>query len=169
MSAGKLIAGGLVILAAIGGVAMYWLQVHAYYEELPAQDTIMMTPLGGGPVALPVRNFRGIDADTSPLRYRACFTLAAPTATLLRHRDPTPLNAPHWFDCFDAGAIGDDLGTGAARAYVAEANIEYGFDRVVAVYPDGRAFAWHQMNRCGEAVYDGLPPPPGCPPPPEDV
>ena len=169
MSAGKIIAGGIVVAALIGGAAMYWLQVYAYYEELPAQDAIVMTPLGGAPVSLPVRDFRGIDAVTSPLRYRACFTLAAPTAALLRHRDPTPLNAPSWFDCFDSGEIGADLEAGTARAYVAEANIEYGFDRVVAVYADGRAFAWHQMNRCGAAVYDGLPPPPGCPPPPEDT
>ena len=28
-------------------------------------------------------------------------------------------------------------------------------------------FVWHQMNICGEEVFDGNPPPPGCPPPPE--
>jgi hypothetical protein len=43
----------------------------------------------------------------------------------------------------------------------------YGIDRVLAIYPDGRAFAWHQINACGKFVFDGDPPPEGCPPVPE--
>jgi hypothetical protein len=78
-----------------------------------------------------------------------------------------PLVAPGWFDCFDAAAIGADLAAGRAAAVLGEANVTYGIDRVLALYPDGRGYAWHQINACGEVVFDGDPPPPGCPPVPE--
>ena len=76
-------------------------------------------------------------------------------------------NAPDWFDCFSSTEIGEALETGQALAFLGVENIEYGIDRVVAVLPDGRGFAWHQINRCGERVFDGDPPPEGCPLPPE--
>jgi hypothetical protein len=60
--------------------------------------------------------------------------------------NPTPLNAPGWFDCFDAAAIGAALEKGEALAFLAEAEIRPGVDRVVAVFADGRAYAWHQLN-----------------------
>ena len=57
-----------------------------------------------------------------------------------------PLVAPGWFDCFDAETIGEALETGEAIAFMGEKNIEDGIDRIVAVFPDGRAYAWHQLN-----------------------
>jgi hypothetical protein len=36
---------------------------------------------------------------------------------------------------------------GEALAFLSEPNIHPGVDRVVAVFPDGRAFAWHQLNQ----------------------
>ena len=56
-----------------------------------------------------------------------------------------PLNAPTWFDCFDAEKIGDALETGEAIAFLAS-RIAPQIDRVVAVFADGRAYAWHQVN-----------------------
>ena len=113
----------------------------------------------------------GIDADSSPLRYRACFTTPMSTAmmteTYVLYDDAVPLNAPDWFDCFDATEVGEALESGQALAFMGTENIVYGFDRVVAVMEDGRGFVWHQINHCGEEVFDGNPPPPGCPPPPE--
>ena len=118
-------------------------------------------------MTLPVRDFRAIDSDSSPLRYRACFTVAADLAEAPAYDDPTPLFAPGWFDCFDAQAIGADLEAGRARAIlVAPDTPRYGIDRVMALYPDGRAMVWPQFNPCGTAFYDEDPLPPGCPPPP---
>ena len=116
-------------------------------------------------VAVPVANYRGIDADTSPLKMRACFEadgLAGPAAEA-----PTPLTTPGWFDCFDADGIARDLASGAATAILAATNEPYGFDRIVAAYADGRAFQWRQINRCGEAVFQGDPAPEGWAPPPQ--
>ena len=78
-----------------------------------------------------------------------------------------PLVAPRKFACFDAAAIGDALTHDKAVAFLGHANITYGVDRVVAVFNDGRAYAWNQLNHCGEVVYNGDPAPEGCPPPPE--
>ena len=102
------------------------------------------------PEAIVVENIEGIDADSSPLRFRACFTTPLTQATLTEtyqlYDRPTPLTAPGWFDCFDADAIGEALERGEALAFLSQANIARGVDRVVAVFPDGRAFAWHQLN-----------------------
>ena len=98
--------------------------------------------------------FEGIDADSSPLRFRGCFltpmTLAMLTESFTIYEKPTPLIAPSWFKCFDAEAIGTDLESGKAVAFLSQKNIHPGVDRVVAVYPDGRAYAWQQLNESAD-------------------
>ncbi|MGQ0611189.1 MAG: DUF6446 family protein [Paracoccaceae bacterium] len=157
MSAGKIIAGGLVLTAAVAGVAMYWLQEYAYYVEvdLAGAGGIGLVPLSGGaPASIPAEDLRAIDAESSPLRFRACFTtpLGLPelSETYQSYAGPVPLNAPSWFDCFDAGVIGAALEAGQALAFLAQAGIAPQTDRVVAVFPDGRAYAWHQIAPGGE-------------------
>lgn len=171
---GKVLTVFLVLSAAIAGAAMYYLQVYAFYEEVPASganDVELTTLAADAPESILFENFRGIDADSSPLRYRACFTTgmseAMLTETYVLYDNPIPNTAPGWFDCFDARAIGAALEAGDATAYLGEFNIIYGFDRVVAIDGEGNGFVWHQINACGEAAFDGDPLPPGCPAPPE--
>ena len=171
---GRLLGTILLASALIAGGAMYWLQVYAFYEELePHQIDIPFARKDGLPEILWIDEAaapRAIDSESSPIRYRACFTYTADHERLLADGipapDAVPLNAPGWFDCFDAARIGADLESGAATAFLGQENIQYGIDRVLAIYPDGRGFAWNVINRCGEEVFDGNPPPPGCPPPP---
>lgn len=154
-----------VLLAGLAaGAAMYYLQVWGLYDRLPPTDRLTVIT-ETGPVELPVSDFRGIDSDSSPLRRRACFRLHAAEG-LIDYPAPRPLNAPRWFDCFDAPAIARDLAEGRASAYLVERDFTFGFDRVMAVYADGTAFLWHQMNACGRAHFDGRPLPAGCPPAP---
>ncbi len=170
---GKILAGFTVITALLAGVAMYYLQVYAYYEEVSANgtDDVQMTTIAGGPPE-PVLydGFKAIDADSSPIRYRACFTTPMSAAMMSEaytpYEDAVPLVAPGWFDCFDAVEIGKALEDGEAMAFLGTQNIHYGIDRVVAVMPDGRGYVWHQINHCGEKVFDGQPAPEGCPTPP---
>jgi hypothetical protein len=150
---GKLVAGGIVLTGLVAGIAMYWLQVYAFYEPVsftPGTEITLVPLEGAVPEAIVVENIEGIDADSSPLRFRACFTTPLTQATLTEtyrlYDTPTPLTAPGWFDCFDADAIGEALERGEALAFLSQANISKGVDRVVAVFPDGRAFAWHQLN-----------------------
>lgn len=165
---GRLI--GIVILATalLAGGAMYWLQVYAFYREVPPDELALEVTLADGSrVPIEARQMRAITADSSPIRFRACFETDGLPADAAPAPDAVPLNAPGWFGCFDAAQIGADLAAGRATAFIGHENIRYGIDRVIAVYPDGRGYAWQQINACGEQVFDGNPPPPGCPPPPE--
>lgn len=153
MNVGRLAAGFLVVIGALGGVAMWYLQVHAFYEPVAFQpgDEIRLTPIvSDQPEPIIAEGVTGIDSDSSPIRFRACFTtplsLAMLTETYVAYEGAEPLIAPGWFDCFDAEAIGTALERGEALAFLSEAGIHKGVDRVVAVFPDGRAFAWHQLN-----------------------
>lgn len=166
MNAGRIAVLGLVIPMIATGVGIWYTQVYAYYEELPTRPTYAVAGVDG-PVTLSISGFRGIDSDSSPVRYRACFTVSGDAPGLADYADPTPLIAPGWFDCFDAEGIGADLEAGAARAVLVAANAPYGIDRVMALYPDGRAFVWPQINACGTAYFDEDPLPADCPPAPE--
>jgi Family of unknown function (DUF6446) len=150
---GKLLGGFIVVTAAVAGIVMYWLQVYAFYEPVsftPGAE-IMLTPIASGtPEPILAENITGIDADSSPLRFRACFTTpmtqAMLTETYQTYPQAVPLTAPGWFDCFDAASIGAALESGEAIAFLSQAEILPKVDRVVAVFADGRAYAWHQLN-----------------------
>jgi hypothetical protein len=170
----RIVIMGLAVTALIAGIAMYYLQVYAFYEEVVAEEVgnVQLTSLHTGlPEEILFENFNAIDSDSSPIRFRACFetplSQAMLTETYAMYPAAEPLNAPVWFDCFDAAAIGAALDTGEALAFLGVGNVRYGIDRVVAIMPDGRGFVWHQINRCGEVVFDGDPPPADCPPLPE--
>ncbi|PZR00268.1 MAG: histidine kinase [Cereibacter sphaeroides] len=150
---GKIVAGFIVITGLVAGIAMYWLQVYAYYDPVsftPGQEITLVPIEGDAPEAIVVADITGIDASSSPLRFRACFTTPLTQATLTEtyrlYEKPVPLNAPGWFGCFNADEIGEALERGEALAFLSRHDIAPGVDRVVAVYPDGRAYAWHQLN-----------------------
>ncbi|MEP2530083.1 DUF6446 family protein [Shimia sp.] len=172
---GKLLAGFIVLTALVAGIAMYWLQVYAYYDAVPASgtDDVQLTVMASAmPEPILYENFEAIDSDSSPIRYRACFTTPMSSGLLTEtyepYENPEPLVAPKWFDCFDAKEVGYALEEGEGLAFLGAANVLYGIDRVVAILPDGRGFVWHQINTCGEVVFDGKPLPEGCPPRPEE-
>ena len=173
---GKILALFLVLAAAIAGGSLYYLQVYAYYDEVTEEQAGGVTLVAnaiGKPVKIVYGDFQAIDSDSSPLRFRACFSVKNSIGMLTEnfrvYDNPVPNMAPGWFDCFDAKALGAALEEGTAVAFLGEENVRYGFDRVVAVMPDGRGFAWHQINHCGEVVFDGNPAPEGCPPVPEGL
>jgi hypothetical protein len=173
---GKILALFLVLVAAIAGGSLYYLQVYAYYDEVTEEQAggvMLVANAIGKPVKIVYDDFQAIDSDSSPLRFRACFSVKNSIGMLTEnfrvYGNPVPNMAPGWFDCFDAKALGAALEEGTAVAFLGEENVRYGFDRVVAVLPDGRGFAWHQINHCGEVVFDGNPAPEGCPPVPEGL
>lgn len=171
---GRFLAGFIMIAALIAGASIYYLQVYGFYEEVTVDgvNDVQMTSMSTGDAeTILYEQFEAIDADSSPIRYRACFTtsqsLAMMTETYVEYKKAEPLNAPDWFECFNAEEIGGALETGEALAFLGTENIHFGIDRVIAVFPDGRGFAWHQINHCGEVVFDGQPAPEGCPTPPK--
>lgn len=170
---GKILALAIVITALVAGAAMYYLQVYHFYDEVAATgtDDVQMVSLASEqPAPVPYDDFRAIDASSSPIRYRACFTTTMSTAklaeTYVPYDHPQPLTAPDWFDCFSAETLGAALEEGTALAFLGQKDIQYGIDRIVAVTDDGRGYVWHQINDCGEVVFDGNPAPENCPEPP---
>ena len=139
---GRRLVIGLLLFAAVFGVALYWFQVFAFYERRSGTDTL---PVPGAPVA--IADYDGIDSASSPLKLRGCFRVdPAAVAALPVAAAPTPLVAPFWFRCFDAGALTRDLAAGAATARLVAHDLPEGFDMMVAVYPDGRGYLWRQLN-----------------------
>ena len=166
---GKLVGMSIVTITAVFAAGIYYAQVYGYYDAVPVEDgSVQLTSLvSGEPEDVIFEDFQAIDAISSPIRYRACFQTSMSTAMLTEtyetFDDAVPLNAPGWFDCFDADEIGADLEIGTATAYLGERNIEYGIDRIVVIYPGGRGFAWNQLNDCGDKLYDGSPASEDCP------
>ncbi|MFC3630374.1 DUF6446 family protein [Paracoccus angustae] len=142
---GKIVGIGLLAVGAVAGTGMWYLQEYHFYYRIPAADAITVQT-ASGPVPLPVTDFQGIDGTSSPLKWRACAVLSEPPADPLPFDGATPTGAPRWFDCFDYGQLTADLASGAARAVLGQAEIRPDVDRVLAIYPDGRVYGWHQYN-----------------------
>jgi hypothetical protein len=139
---GRTLMIGLLAFAALFGAALVWFQLFAYYER---QRGVGALPIGGA--AVPIAGYDGIDAASSPLKLRGCFRIdLAAVAGLAPAADATPLTAPFWFRCFQAGVLARDLAAGAATAYRIARDSPAGFDLMLAVYPDGRGYLWRQLN-----------------------
>ena len=171
MSSGKIIAGAVLLCAILAGGALYYLQIFGYYTRLQSNDvTVQLTTKDGVGTRNPleIRQAQAITADSSPIRYRACFDTDLTSTKALDRFEPykgaSPLVAPFWFSCFDAKALGRDLENNQAIAFLGTENITYGIDEIVVLYPDGRGYAWRQINSCGAVVFKGKPVPDSCPP-----
>jgi hypothetical protein len=152
---------------------MYYSQVYAFYQTMPVSgedDVQLVSRLTGLPGSVAHDDYRAIDADSSPIRYRACFVTPLRPADLLATHvvipGAVPRTAPPWFHCYDADAIGAALDAGTATAFLGQKNVRYGVDRIVAITDDGRGFAWNELNDCGEKAYDGTQTGQACPPRP---
>jgi len=171
---GKIVGLSLLGAAAIAGAGLFYLeQFHWYDVEQSGSGTLEIVSTDGGTIDLPVTLMRVAEGSSSPLKFRACFATSTTSAAIDRsakiHDAPVPTVAPISFRCFDAEAIAGAIKAGTATAYLSRENVPYGIDRVVALTETGAGYAWHQINRCGERVFDGDPPPRGCPPPPQTL
>ena len=150
----------LLLLSGIGaGVFMYYTQVYAYYEEITVHDVQLVSVVDDLPESISFDNFEAIDATSSPIRYRACFTtdlsLSLLTETYVGLDAVKLRNAPSRFDCFDAGAIDAKLNAGTALPFLGQKNVHFGVDRIVVITDDGHGYIWHDTNDCGDKAYDG--------------
>ncbi len=162
-----------MVAALAAGAALYYLQVYGFYQEVAdtgAGDVELVSLVTGEPEPILYDNLRAIDADSSPIRFRACFTTSHEqpmlTETYELVDDSIPRNAPGWFDCFDASAIAQAVEDGAALVFLGQKNIHFGVDRYVAIHEDGRGWIWHDLNECGKKAYDGTVVGEECPPRP---
>ena len=139
---GRVVLVGMALALVVFAAALWWFQTRAWYDEVTGVETVVVAGQ-----EVPVTEWQGIDAASSPIKLRACFRTepealsAAPVAEA-----PTPLIAPDWFDCFDAEALTRALEAGEARAVRAAAGEFDATERLIAVYPDGRAYMWRQLT-----------------------
>ena len=143
-SSGKVLVGGIVAFAALFGVGMWYAQVYAYYEEVTDISEVTI-----GNETFAVSEYNGINAPTSPLKMRGCFTLADPKGAIVaghRAEDAVPIKPPYWFECFDTKQIQSDIESGEAVPIMAGLDEGDGADLYMAIYPDGRAYRWRQPN-----------------------
>ena len=164
----------IVLSAAAAGGLMYYNQVYAFYDRVDAADfgqIELTSTITGLPEPILTNDFQAIDSDSSPIRFRACFStpisLGTLTDTYEIYETAEPLNGPGWFDCYDARTVGEAIERGDMIAFLGTENIQYGIDRVVAFDQAGNGFVWDQINACGEAKFQGDPLPSGCEPAPE--
>lgn len=153
MNSGRWVVGFIVMVSLIFGAGFWYTAERAYYEPVvfqPGAEVRLVSLSSGQPEPIVVTGIEGTDAESSPIKFRACFTtplsLAMLTESYRTYPGAEPLIAPRAFDCFDAKAIGRALETGEAQAFLSEPEIRPGVDRVVAIFPDGRGFAWQQLN-----------------------
>ncbi|MEL7127590.1 MAG: DUF6446 family protein, partial [Pseudomonadota bacterium] len=153
---GKIIGIVLLLSSLIAGAALYYLQIYGFYTEVAdtdGADVQLVSVVSDVPEPISYTAFEAIDAESSPIRYRACFrtdmSLALLTETYVGLGPLSPRNAPPWFDCFDAEAIGAQITAGTALTFLSQKNIHFGVDRVVAITEDGRGYVWHELNDCG--------------------
>lgn len=158
---GKIVGSVILISALIAGGALYYLQVYGFYRDATSAlpEVRLVSQASDQPATIDAQRIQAIDADSSPIRFRACFETSASPAELRETHvvlaRATPRNAPGWFDCFDATAIADDLASGRAVPFLGQKNVNFGVDRIVAISNDGRGYIWHELNDCGEKSYDG--------------
>lgn len=149
---GKIVGSILIILAVIVAAGVFYTQNYAFYGGVVSEETgsLPLVAAGTGEARdLPVRDIKSVEKTSSPLGYRACFTVKNSLAMMSETYalvDAEPLEAPNWFDCFDADEIGLAIEEGRALTFMAQPEILDGIDRVIAVLDDGRGFAWHQLN-----------------------
>lgn len=171
MTLGRFVVLLLLACALTAGVALYYLQVYGYYDTVtpqPGRDVQLVSQATNQPEPIAYDDFQAIDAESSPIRYRACFTVTADLETLAAGYTPmagiAPRNAPFWFDCFDAEDIARQIENGTARLFLGGKNVHYGVDRIIAITTDGRGYAWNELNNCGAKSYDGTVVGEECPP-----
>lgn len=157
---GKIVGSAVIAAGVVAGAALYYLQVYRFYDRVSAPEPVsLVSVVSERPEPIPYADFTAIDAESSPIRYRACFTtelsFALLSETYVGLDAPDPRNAPHWFDCFDAEAIAAEIKAGTALTFLGQKNVHYGVDRIVAITEDGRGYIWHDLNDCGEKAYDG--------------
>ncbi|MEP3345364.1 MAG: DUF6446 family protein [Litoreibacter sp.] len=165
---GKIIGIGIMVIALIAGAGLYYLQVYHFYDKVAVPDAVELVSVSSGePEEIIADDITAINATSSPIRYRACFSTPMSHSLLTESYElahgAIPLTAPDWFDCFNATEIGDALQDGSALAFLGRENIEYGVDRIVVIFDDGRGYVWQQLNDCGQKAYDGTAVGPECP------
>jgi len=82
------------MIAFAAGIALYYLQVYAYYDEVEVDKVQLTSLISGEAEEILFENFKAIDSNSSPVRYRACYetpsSLAMLTETFVIYDEAEP-------------------------------------------------------------------------------
>ena len=143
-SNGTILAGGIVLVGTIFGAGMWYMQQRGYYQPVSGIETVTVNGQ-----SFAVSGYEGADGTVTPLKLRGCFMLDDPDGAIAAGEpfaDAVPLTTPDWIECFDEEAILADLRAGSATGIMAGQDEGDGADLIMAIYPDGRGYAWRQPN-----------------------
>ena len=71
---GRVVVVAILLITAVFGGFQWWFHTRAYYAPIESAELAIALD-DSTEMTLSYSDFEGIDADTSPLRFRACFTL----------------------------------------------------------------------------------------------
>ena len=90
---GKLFVILLLVFTIGFAVALYYFQVFAFYRNINGLTSVKVLNR-----FIPIRDYVGIDSDTSGLKLRSCFKVDPKEfSELPLLKKATPLSAPFWF------------------------------------------------------------------------
>ncbi|WP_339107893.1 DUF6446 family protein [Thioclava sp. GXIMD4216] len=134
----------LALVALAGGTASL-----ALAATPQAQEIRLVSISSGQPEPILTDGLKTTQ-DALAADYRGCFTTPLSLGMLTETFTVDPLAKPEpdtrGLSCYDPARLTEDLRTGEAVAFLSEPDITPGMDRVVAIYSDGRAYAWHQRH-----------------------
>jgi len=114
----------------------------------PLFDLKLTPNTGGAPEDMLLKAKPVAAYSTDAKFYFSCFetpmSLGLLTETYEVAEDALPQKPLTPMACFNAEQLAQDIASGDALSLVGQRNIIDGYDRIIAVYSDGRAFAWHQ-------------------------
>lgn len=147
---GSWVGLAILIVAAVGGAIIFYLKTYEHYREATGVAQIEI-----GDASFAVSDYRGLFHESWPQRLRGCFVLSDPQGALAAAPPaarPRPYSAPSWFECWKPAELDADLKAGLARAVVASSVDKGAYlqERVVAIYPDGRAYQWARQREKAE-------------------
>ena len=109
MNAVKVALSGIVVSALLAGAVLYYNQVYAFYDRVDAASfgEVELTSIHTGqPEGIMTEGFEAIDSDSSPIRFRACFSTpcrpsAAERSELVRllRREKRRRSSRNWRSC----------------------------------------------------------------------
>ena len=138
-----LVVFGATIVAALA--LGLWMRQTFDYQPVEG-----LTEISIGGQSFEVRDYVGVDNPDAPSRLRGCFTVLDPEGAVAAGTPAPgfePFAAPDGFDCWRPKEMHEDLLAGRATALIAEVakGRAANFERIVVVYPDGRAYQQRRL------------------------
>lgn len=151
----KLMKTGFLPLLLVVGVVYFYFQVQDKTEPddtgkmVPYSFTLKLTSVVTGlPEEIMVDDLAAIASAQTDMHgcFKTRMSLPMLTETYQIYDTAQPIAGGGGLACYNAESINAALAADTAFAFLGQANIADGLDRVVVIYDDGQGFVWNQPN-----------------------